>query len=204
MHARHRRRIGGDLPLETMANDPYPVFKSGTAEQQRSSGGGGSVATIMKGVLVGLAAILAIGFSVVAISNCRKDAEHEAAKAARRQDREGLKACETDPLGSPCTSYKARHQDDTTRAECESEARKREKWIQGSTDELGGYSPATFHMSATGLCSAVLRVHEDDCSIPHLVEAYGNKPFMRTARSLGFRKLSCRYDEYDFSTISGR
>jgi hypothetical protein len=187
-----------------MANDPYPVFKSGTVEQQRSSGGGGSVATITKGVLVGLAAILAIGFSVVAISNCREDAEHAAAKAARRQDREGLKACETDPLGSQCTSYKARHQDDTTHAECESGAREREKWIQGSTDELGGYAPATFHMSAGGPCSTVLRVHEDDCSIPHLVEAYGNKPFMLRARSLGFARFSCGWHDYAIAEVIGR
>ena len=101
-----------------MANDPYPVFKSGAAEQKRSTGGGGGggLATITKGVLVGLAAILAIGFSVVAISNCRQDAEHEAAKAARRQDREGLKACETDPWGSQCTSSKARRQENTAQS----------------------------------------------------------------------------------------
>jgi hypothetical protein len=101
-----------------MAHDPYPVFKSGTAEQQRSTGGGGGggLAAITKGVLVGLTAILVIGFSAVAISNCREDAGHEAAKTVRRQDREGLEACETDPLSSQCTSYKARHQGTTAQS----------------------------------------------------------------------------------------
>jgi hypothetical protein len=93
---------------------------------------------------------------------------------------------------------------DADHADCEAGAQRRRQWIQASSTEMSGYSPATFRMSAAGACARMLRVHEDDCSIPHLVAAYGNKPFMQTARALGFVSMSCRYDEYALSVIAGQ
>lgn len=93
---------------------------------------------------------------------------------------------------------------DTARAECEAGAQQRKQWIAIGSAEMSGYSSAMFNISAVGVCGTDLRVREDDCSVVHLVEAYGNKPFMKTARSLGFTSISCRYDEYPLSAIIGQ
>jgi hypothetical protein len=87
---------------------------------------------------------------------------------------------------------------------CDGREGARRAWIQASSPEMEGYSPFTFNMRSTGACDDDLRVREDDCSIPHLIEAYGVKPFMKTAVRLGFQTLSCGYDEYDLSAIVGR
>ena len=68
---------------------------------------------------------------------------------------------------------------------------------------MEGYTPATFHMSATGRCSATLRVREKNCSVGRLLEAYGSNPFMRAAQRLGFERLSCGFDEFEMSAIVG-
>lgn len=80
----------------------------------------------------------------------------------------------------------------------------REAWISSPSQEMGGYSPATHRMSATGRCATTLRVREDNCSPGHLFAAYGNKPFMQTAAKLGFRRISCGLEEYDLSLIRGQ
>jgi hypothetical protein len=56
-------------------------------------------------------------------------------------------------------------------------------------------------MEAIGQCGATLRVREDDCSIEHLADAYGAKPFMLTARQKGFSRFSCRYDELPIENV---
>ena len=186
------------------SEDPYPVFKGGTAaemaaKQGRSGGGGGGGGFgVLIGVGIGLAAILGIGFAAVGVHDCNESKEHEANEARQREDA----LCAKDPWGESCPPA-ARERIAKKQAEdlCNQEARKREAWIQAPSDEMDGYSPATFRMTAMGRCSTTLRVHEDDCSLAHLGAAYGNKPIMRTASNLGFRKVSCGIDQYDLSAV---
>lgn len=189
----------------------YPVFESAPAASTcvqgsggaSGGGGGGGGARVLFGIAIGVGAILAIGFSVVKLKDCKDGSDHEQNEGAQRKDREAAKECERDAWGTACAEYKRRHEHAAQDAQCDADRGRREKWIQDPTDQLSGYAPATMQMSAVGACGETLRVREKDCSLGYLAEAYGDKPFMKTARRLGFRKLSCGYDEFDLATVAG-
>lgn len=86
-------------------------------------------------------------------------------------------------------------------SKCDGREAERKAWIDARSPQIEGYTPSVFGLRATGSCADVLRVHEDDCNVGHLLEAYGSKPFMQTAKALGFRRLSCGYDEYDLTVV---
>lgn len=186
-----------------MANDPYPVFKGGTAEQQRSSGGGGggggSGWGIGKGVLVGVAAMLAIGFSAVAISTCREDAgnaaEHEAAEAAQRQARERDKACRADPecvLYMPEAPRAAAPTEKCDAGAAAREAAARETWVRASDPtDPDGFSPYAKGFRAVGLCNTKIANKMFDCSAATVRNILGENPILRRALELGFVAYVC-------------
>lgn len=91
--------------------------------------------------------------------------------------------------------------DKPSRSPCDRAADERRAWIDTPNERIEGYAPATFRMSAQGRCADDLRVREDDCSPFRLHEAYGVKPFMQVAKRLGFRTMSCGFDEYPIESI---
>jgi hypothetical protein len=190
-------------PEMTRNDNPYPVFKGGTAAETagRSTQGRSGCAVILVSVTIATVAICAIGFAAVSLHDCGTDKEHAAAEAAQQRARDDDKAC-TDPMKGDCTAEaRARIAAKQASSSCAEGARKREQWIDTPSADMEGYTPALFHMSAVGSCSTTLRVREKDCSLEYLGEAYGSKPFMLAARSLGFRRLSCGYDEFDLSAV---
>lgn len=196
MARRYERVIG-----MAKSEDPYPVFKGGTAAEmagkQRRGGGGGGFGVLI-GVAIGVVAILGLGFAAIAVHSCNESSEHDASEARQREDA----VCAKDPWGSQCpAAARERLQQRQADHVCDEAAKKRQAWIDAPSEEMDGHSPALFHMSSVGLCGTTLRVREDDCSLTSLGEAYGNKPFMHTASNLGFRKVSCGHDEYELSAV---
>jgi len=179
-----------------MGNEnPYPVFENGVAadivQQQRRRGGPSEFAWI----LVVIAALIG---AIFVLKDCQDRREPGAAEMLQQEEAR----CAKDLWGSDCpAAARERIQKRESDQGCNDAARKRQAWIDATTPELEGYAPSTFHMSAIDACGATLRVQENDCSLSHLGEAYGNKAFMRTARSLGFRRVSCAFDNFDIFDV---
>ena len=128
---------------------------------------------------------------VIALGCSGKDSRDEKREANQQKQREMDAACKQDPWSDRCAQLRAalpKAEPAAAGDPCGDGAKERQTWVDTASEELSGYAPATFHMRPTGQCGTTLRVKEDDCSLAHLGEAYGVKPFMQTARRLGARR----------------
>ncbi len=178
--------------MSTSDQNHYPVFNGGPNPKPEPSKGLPDIVKALLGVVVFFAGC---PFVVVKYKSCKEGRETEANNVLQRQDAR----CERDHICEGDSQKRIDARKDA--AECAAGEKRRNAWIAATTPELSGYSPSSMGMSANGHCGRLLRVREEDCSVGHLVEAYGVKRFMTTARDLGFTRVSCGYDEFPMDSI---